>query len=85
MQLIINHLETIETYRKKKLETAKEIMVRNVTDMKEWVTKANTSEIKITYFNDVDFTTNFIGYLNVEKGNIIDLINDLGNENVRLL
>lgn len=85
MQLIINHLETLETYRKKKLETAKEIMVRNVTDMKEWVTKANTSEIKITYFNDVDFTTNFIGYLNVEKGNIIDLINDLGNENVRLL
>lgn len=85
MQIIINSIETLEDFKKEKLATTKEVVVRNVTSLDEWVTKSEESKIKVTYFNDDDFTSKSLGYLNLNKGDFEEFINIVGYENVRLL
>ncbi|PNZ39582.1 DNA polymerase III subunit alpha [Mammaliicoccus vitulinus] len=84
-QIIINGIETLDAFKQQKLETTKEVVVRNITTLDEWVTRSEASDIKVTYFNDDNYTSKSLGYLNLNKGNFEEFINIVGYENVRLL
>lgn len=85
MQIIINQIDLLEDYKEYKMKTTSELVVRNVFELHDWVTSNHESGIKVTYFNDEDYTSHNMGYLNSHKGNIEDFIDMVGNENIRLI
>lgn len=85
MQIIINQIDLLEDYKEYKIKTTSELVVRNVFELNDWVTQNHKSGIKVTYFNDEDYTSHNMGYLNSDKGNIKDFIDMIGYENIRLI
>ncbi|WP_025904317.1 DNA polymerase III subunit alpha [Mammaliicoccus sciuri] len=84
-QIIINKIDTLDAFKQHKFNTTKEVVVRNVEDLAEWITKDHNRQIKVTYFNDEDYSSKMLGYLNLNHGNFEEFINQIGYENVRLL
>nr|WP_263313018.1 DNA polymerase III subunit alpha [Mammaliicoccus sp. Marseille-Q6498] len=84
-QIIINQIESMEDFKNNKIQNTKEIVIRNVEDLGDWVTSSDESKIKLSYFDDKKLTSHVIGFLNNKSGNIEGFINEVGYENVRLI
>ena len=82
--MIINQIDTLEAFKQHKFNTTK-VVLRNVEDLAEWITNDYDRHIKVTYFNDKDYSSKMLGYLNLNHGNFEEFIHKIGYENVRLL
>ncbi|WP_323704598.1 DNA polymerase III subunit alpha [Mammaliicoccus sp. Dog046] len=85
VQMIINQIETLDNYKQQKLNSVKEIVIRKISDKEEWITQSNSSGIKVTYFNDENYHSESLGYLNLDAVDLEAFINHIGYENVRIL
>lgn len=84
-QLIISSIEALEQFKLRKMKTTREIVVRKNENIEKYISQSSRNNIKITYFDDKQYTSELLGFLNEEIVSLADFIEKIGSRNIRLL